>query len=310
MRTYKATLYLRSASATPWQADTLFGHLCWSLVRREGVEFLSEICLDEYRAGRPPVLISDGFPSGWLPRPRIGTREDRDAPLLKADRIRKYRAIKDHLKARWLTLDEFNRARKAEFVQPLVQPDEATRTVSKNQIDRLTNTAGGAGGALYDFTELCLQAVDVYWRVADGYEELVRNFLADLQKTGYGKRKSVGYGEVESFTFDQFDGFVDVPEANGFVTLSCFVPAVSDPREGFWATAVKYGKLGEEGAVSGQPFKRPLIQLVSGSCFYDVPVRGWYGRLITDVSADSNVVQYGYAFPVPLYLPERTNRVE
>ncbi|MBZ0168247.1 MAG: hypothetical protein K8F29_02235 [Kofleriaceae bacterium] len=279
-------------------------------MRRKGAEFLTEIWLDEYRVRKPPVLISDGFPSGWLPRPRIGTQEDRGALPLKAGRIREYRAIKDHLKARWLTLDEFTRARKAEFVLPLVQPDEATRTVSKNQISRLTNTTGDAGGGLYDLMELCLQAVDVYWRIADGYEELVRDFLIDLQKTGYGKRKSVGYGEIESFAFEQFDGFVDVPEANGFVTLSRFVPAVSDPRDGFWATAVKYGKLGEEGAVSGQPFKRPLVQLVLGSCFYDAPVRGWYGRLVTDVSVDSDVVQYGYAFPVPLRLPERTKGID
>ena len=70
MRTYRSILELRSASASRWQADTLFGHLCWSLVRREGEDFLTELFLPEYRRGSPPVVLSDGFPSGFVTRPR------------------------------------------------------------------------------------------------------------------------------------------------------------------------------------------------------------------------------------------------
>jgi hypothetical protein len=32
-------------------------------------------------------------------------------------------------------------------------------------------------------------------------------------------------------------------------------------------------------------------------------VRDWYGRLVPVVAADPRVVQYGYAFPVPMRLP-------
>ena len=301
MRIYKSTLRLKSASGTPWQADTLFGHCCWSIVRHKGPDFLMNVFFAEYRRGKPPVLISDGFPSGWLPRPLGVKRNDREALLPKAERIRRYRTIKDELEAHWLTIEEFNQARHGDFVQPKSQPHSAIRIVVKNQIDRLTNTAG----AVYDFTELYLPEVDVYWRLAEGYEELVRDFLASLLNTGYGKRKSVGYGHVESFTFEAFDKFPTIPEPNGFVTLSSFVPDGADPKDGFWKTTVKYGKLGEEGAVASQPFKRPLIQLTAGSCFYDVPVREWYGRLIESLTTDPNVVHYGYAFPVSLRLPEK-----
>lgn len=305
MRLYRSTFKLRSASASVWQADTLFGHLCWSLVRHQGEEFLREF-LGAYLSGHPSVLLSDGFPAGYLPRPRSGVRGEPGEGLPKHERVQRYRSIKDQIKARWLTLEEFNRACGGELVMPRRQPVPSERVVSKNQIDRLTNTAGGAGGQLYDFREFCLPAVEVYWCMADGYESLVHDFLVDLQVTGYGKRKSVGYGQIKSFGFAAFDGFADISEANGFVALSNFVPASSDPTDGFWTTIVKYGKLGEEGTASGQPFKRPLIQLAAGSCFYDAPIRDWYGRLVPNVAADPQVVQYGYALPLPIQLPKRS----
>ncbi len=304
MRLYRSTLTLRSASASAWQADMLFGHLCWSLVRREGEQYLSDSFLSQYRQGNPPVLMSDGFPTGFLPRPRAAARDGSHERLAKSERVRRYRESKDGANARWLSLDEFNRACRGQFVLAAQQPQTAVRIVSKNQIDRITNTAGGASGELYDFEEFCLDAVDVYWRIADGCEPLVRDFLSDLQSTGYGKRKSVGYGDVASFTLEPFNGFGELPAANGFVTLSNFVPAQSDPINGAWTTTVKYGKLSEDLGHSGLPFKRPMVQLAAGSCFYDSPIRDCYGRLVANVADDSRVVQYGFAFAVPMQLPE------
>jgi CRISPR-associated protein Csm4 len=307
MLLYRSTFHLHSACASAWQADTLFGHLCWSLVRREGEDFLTELFLEEYRAGNPPVLLSDGFPSGYLPRPRVVVPRMSDVvPMSKVERITSYRDVKDRLKARWLSLDEFNRVCRGEAVAPVAeQPEQFERVVSKNQIDRLTDTAGGTGGKLYDFTEFCFPAVDVYWRIAPAYEALVREFLDDLQRTGYGKRKSVGYGDIASCSLAPFDGFSEVPHANGFVTLSNFVPDALDPTDGFWMTTVKYGKLGEDAATGRHPFKRPIIQLQASSCFYDASPREWYGRLVANVAVDPRVVQYAYAFPVPMALPPK-----
>ncbi len=166
MRTYRSTITLGSASASPWQADTLFGHLCWSLARRRGEEYLADQFLAAYRRGEPPVLLSDGFPPSFLPRPRATARMGTDEKRPKAQRVHAYRATKDQLKAGWLTLAEFNRARLGETVLAGPQPLTPTRVVSKNRISRLTNTAGGAGGDLYEFTEFCLPAVEVYWRIA------------------------------------------------------------------------------------------------------------------------------------------------
>lgn len=178
----------------------------------------------------------------------------------------------------------------------------------KNVIDRSTNSAGGSVGNLFEMEEIFIPIVTIYWRIEDSYEEMVREFLTDLASVGYGKRKSIGYGQIENWTLEPYDGFEPVPDADGFVSLSRFVPRPGDPGDGYWNTVVKYGKLGEELAVGPNPFKKPLIQLDVGSCFKDrVPegwVNKWYGGLIENIApGDSRVVQYGYAFLLPMKFP-------
>jgi CRISPR-associated protein Csm4 len=188
----------------------------------------------------------------------------------------------------------------------------SSRAMSKNQIDRSTNTAGGASGELFDFVETFLPEVSIYWRIeGEKWKKVVEDFLDGLKASGYGKRKSVGYGQIESFTLEEFHGFDETPaQANGFISLSRFVPAPNDPTDGYWDIAVKYGKLGEDLAVSGQPFKLPLIQLECGSCFFDEVkpdwVNRWYGQLVDDVAPQRpEVKQYGFAFLVPMWIPEQ-----
>jgi CRISPR-associated protein Csm4 len=307
MRLYKSALILSSASATLWQADTIFGHLCWKLLRRSGEGALKQF-LELYEHGEPPILLSDGFPGDYLPRPLAPPCAEDPSRLAKLERVERQREAKEATRSEWLSLDDFNLARQGKPVKSPPKKDAVAEVMcfgvtAKNQINRLTNTTG-AGGELYDMGEFILTRVTVYWRIADDHFDDVKNFLTDLQATGYGKRKSVGYGHVESFTLEEFDGFAEVPEADGFVTLSRFVPAPSDPTDGFWRAVVKYGKLGEEFAVGGNPFKRPLIQLAAGSCFRSVPMREWYGRIVEGLSARPEVKQYGLAFPVPMRLPK------
>src|SRR5579864_8603715 len=68
MTTYRATFTQRGATLTPWQADTIFGMLCWAIVRREGADTLHTL-LDLYAINQPPFVISNGLPGGLLPVP-------------------------------------------------------------------------------------------------------------------------------------------------------------------------------------------------------------------------------------------------
>src|SRR5258708_1011967 len=116
MQTYRVTFHLTSPSLTLWQADTLFGHLCWALARREGeaaVQSLLEAC----RAGRPPLLLSDGFPGDMLPRPLFppifittGTVEAQRQAM---------RQEKETKAVVWLSMEEFTRNLGGERVRPV-----------------------------------------------------------------------------------------------------------------------------------------------------------------------------------------------
>jgi len=193
-----------------------------------------------------------------------------------------------------------------------------------NTISRLTGTTGEEG-SLFPLEGISLAAeneedrfITVYARVDPGFVACLRRCLDYLRATGYGKRKSVGYGALEEVRLEAFEGFPPVEGENGFVSLSNFVPAASDPTDGAWNTMVKRGRLGEEYATKAagdgnpRPFKRPVVMLTAGSCFYDAAPRPFYGRLVERVHDDADnfghVVQYGLALAVSMRLPEKEDQ--
>lgn len=70
MKTYRITIELQSAFATPLKGDTLFGQLCWAVRNRFGEARLND-CLQGYGNGQPFAVLSDAFPKGYLPMPKL-----------------------------------------------------------------------------------------------------------------------------------------------------------------------------------------------------------------------------------------------
>lgn len=304
MKTFRVTFRLKSAVASAWQADTIFGHLCWALRYLDGEEALKGF-IDSYRNGSPPLIISDGFPGDFLPNPILTLHQGLAGTPLKKQ-IEEFDRAKESRKVGLLTRDEFNTAINCEPVQPAgPKPMPKTRVALKNQINRLTNTTG-EGGHLFESEETFWRdiPISIYLKVKDGFEDHAEKLFRFVAEQGYGKRKSVGYGEIASMDFEPFTGFESPSNANGFITLSHFVPSKNDPHEGFWKTLVKYGKLGEEYAIGENPFKKPIIMFTAGSVFRDSKPREFYGRLVDDISSVPGVAQYAFAFPVPMKLPE------
>lgn len=302
MNTYRVTLSLQTPSGSAWQADTLFGHLCWLCTWRYGKDVV-ENWKTRFQTGNPPFVLSDGFPGDLLPRP-YGLPE-LVTPQNKTEGLKQAIHQKDQKKIAWLTPREFNALRRGENVTvSLNEPHRAftERITFKNQINRDSNTTGEEG-QLYPFVEQFCQTISIYVRIADDEVERLRQLFEDLKQTGYGKRKSIGYGQIEEYRFTLFD-FPEIDHPNGFVSLSHFVPAQHDPTDGQWKLNVKYGKLSGERAAVEKPFKRPLIMLTPGSWFRTAAApKPWYGRLVSDVSpAFPDVVQYGLAFAVPMRL--------
>jgi len=265
--------------------------------------------LARYQSGDPPLVLSDGLPGRLLPRPVPVF--DRSRPKIsKEEGLGEAEQRKPLKKIAWLTEQEFETVRLGQNFTRTTEGDEAREALKvkrvnfKNQISRLTGTTGEEG-QLYPFVEYLWETVTIYLRVADDEVETVRQLFETMQALGYGKRKTIGYGEIESLDWHVFNGFEPIDGANAFVSLSHFVPARTDPHEGQWKVNVKYGKLGGEWAATDNPFKKPLIMLEPGSWFHTDTPKDWYGRLVSGISlARPEVVQYGLAFAVPMKVSE------
>ena len=301
MRWYRIRFKVKSWLSSDWQADTIWGHLCWGLKYLRGEQALTNF-IAAYDTSQPPLFISNGFPGDLLPRPIL------PSPALNfladlAGQKEQFDRQKQAKKELFLNFGEFNRSLRGEMAYPLPKPGICRRVTLKNQINRTTNTTTTEGQSLYPFEEYYCGAITIYAKITDGFEDRARELFDYIAKTGYGKRKSVGYGWLEMLQFEPFAGFDSPDDANAFVSLSNFAPAAHNPTRGFWKTLVKYGKLGEDFANSTNPFKKPLLMFTAGSVFYDSPIGEFYGRLISGLSSSHpEAEQYGFALAVPIKL--------
>src|SRR3989338_3112383 len=303
MKTYRLKIKPHSSFLTPWHADTIFGSLCWIMAWRDGENVLGQF-LQGYKSGDPVFIVSDGMPGDLLPAP---------AHLLlmspESKSFEDYQKAKKMKKIAWLTPDEFASVQKGNLDIEREKDFQTSKTFTTlhSSINRTTGTTGDEG-SLFELEEYSLdrgEAISIYLRIKDGWEEKVFSLFKDLSLMGYGKKKSIGKGSFEIVgELESFDKFDDCKGKNGFISISNFVPARNDPTEGFYKTLVKYGKLGGEFTFGGNPFKKPLMMLAAGSSFHvEGNIKPFYGRMIEGISpAKPEVVHYGYAFSVPIYL--------
>lgn len=303
MKIYRIKLITYSPTLTPFQADIIFGHLCWVIAYKEGENKLQEF-LNPFINDNPPFLISDGFPNELLPKP-LSIRWEDTQEFVSREEMEKRKKIK---KSELVTLEDFNSIRKGPISElQSFEKNFRNITTPHNTISRLTNTALTEGG-VYSLEEAIIPKVSIYLKVIseeENWKNKVSELLEELSKSGYGKKKSIGKGQFKVLEIEEFNKFDKIEEANGFVTLSNFCPKVEDPTEGMYKTFVKYGKLGEEFTFCGNPFKRPLIMIKTGSVFKtNGKPKEFYGRMIKEISpVKKEVVQYAFAFPIPIRYP-------
>lgn len=286
MKSARFLLRPLSPWATAWQADSLFGALCWELARTAGEPALSGV-LQRFRQGPPPFLLSDAFPADLMPRPLCAYPDEWEHALL-------------------ITRDQFTAVRHG---QPCAMELPRQRWFTTLRMTRSFVPRHGGDPVPFEREEYTWQAdvpesdryFSVYARAEEEWLERLAVLFRSLGRSGYGRNSSTGRGAFELLGKAELcDWLEPLPFENAFVSLSHFVPDESDPADGWWQTLVKYPRLGSERAASSSPYKGRLVMLRPGSCFRPAGrPRRWYGRVLAGLSpAFPDIIHYGLAYAV------------
>ncbi len=309
-QTYAIEIKPKSSFITPLQADTIFGSLMWAWRYLKGEERLVEVL--EAFSEAPLFLLSNGFPKGYLPRPLIPLFEPTES-LEEARIQKKVKKItlipEEDYKELVNNLSSFSLA---DLLRKLSNRSEIffkKEPHYKNVINRLSFTTLEGGLFVQEET---YYAKDLNWVIYLSFGqdqslislEEIKQMFNFLSLSGYGKRKSTGKGSFEIIDIKQHK----LPEANNpnaFISLSNYVPAPSDPADGFYELVLKYGKLGGDYAVNKPgPWKKPLRMIKAGSVFrINGELKDYYGVLVSGIYPyDDKVKHYAYAYPLGVRL--------
>lgn len=274
---HRATLSLHTPLGTPLAGDTLFGQLCWALREAQGEAELTRR-LNSYTAGQPWLVVSDGFPAGFLPKPTLPQNFE---PQQNNPALRK--AAK---KRRWIPIDTAS-GNTLDFLQNPLRDllasavDETTAfgqapqsTVQPhNTLNRLTGTTGEGEFAPYTMPQTfyaAAQKINVYLVLdeAQTTPEEISALLSAIGASGFGRDASIGLGK---FTVDTIIALKTPThsKANAFWTLAPCAPQGQDfdGEKSYWRVLTRFGRHGNLHALTGKPFKTPVLLASTGAVF-------------------------------------------
>lgn len=276
---YKLTVELASPLGTPLMGDTLFGQFCW--VMRDGFgENELEKKLDGYCKNNPWVVLSDGFPSGYLPKPTL--------PFSYYPNIEKVGVTTAHKlnkKKNWIAIDDLHLPIKELLIK--AKADKEVYRIDKekkllapisamqfhNKINRQTNTTGEDGFAPYSMPITYFdinQPIDI-WCVIDeerSNPKEVQALFEHIGKYGYGRDASVGLGKFMVKSFSPAN-LPQMNNPNAYLTLANCSPQNQEIilDKSFWKITTRFGRHGNISAIEGKPFKNPILLATAGAVF-------------------------------------------
>jgi len=290
MKLYKVKITPTSTFGTSLKGDTLFGQMCWAIRYTFGEKKLESLLLDY--ANSPFLVVSDGFLSGYLPKPTM------PMSLLGEDGEKK----KENRKKIWLTLDELQ---KGDFAKAKTDKElnnkKKTKAIVKNSLNHQTFRRDDSGAfAPYAEEETDLSPQDIYFLINESrfkVEELKQAFIM-LSKMGYGKNSSIGKG---NFTFGDFEEIKFKNGSKTFMTLSPSVLEEKNIHKTYYEPFTRFGKHGA-GLANTNPFKKPILMADSGAVviFEDTCTKDYIGKAIKGHSTHENTVHQGYSIVLPI----------
>ena len=279
-----ATLKLKTALGTPLVGDTLFGHCCWALSDLFGPSKLEQY-LKGYTAGQPWLVVSDGFPSGYVPKPSVPNHlvaikdTSADRKQLKHKRWIPVGCLSGDLPSllNSAVVDEtaFFAQVEANKAQGRDKPCRVlvSQLQMHNQLNRVTGSTGPGDFAPFASTQTVYaydQLIDVYVIMDTNRvnENEIRSVFSAIGDMGFGRDASTGLGKFELFKLAP----AKPPrheQPTSYLTLGCCAPQ----NHGFqtdkssWKPVVRFGRHGNIYASSRQAFKAPVMLAQTGSIF-------------------------------------------
>jgi len=316
---YKLSLDLKSGLLSELHSDIIFGHFCWRMKDFLGEEKLLEM-LKLYLSGNPVFTISDCLfeknNTLFFSRPFVIKKIDKKEKLTKKEKICNFLIHKTTKSVNLVNVEQFNDILAGKSIQIKKEtslPEFEYDLRVSAEIDR--NKLSTKEGRLFSYAPKYIKKqkkeekvnLALLVKVLDEnkFDEFkCKEILKDVFEIGFGKKKSSGYGQFEIIDdFSEYNEIKEPENPNGFISLSHYLPSSSDSIvDGFYNVNVKYGKLGEELALDGNPFKKPIIFYTPGSCFKTDTIKEFYGRCTNsgEVIYRNEIVHYGFSFSIKM----------
>ena len=274
MKLLKITINPKTLFASKIEGDTLFGLICWSILYQKGQNFLEEL-LEDYKK-EPFCIVSDGFFSGYLPKPTLPKEilQETDIRLKKEYKKRNFIKIDDLLKGELKSV-EIKYPKKIYQVQ--------------NKIDRKAFKTG-ENFAPYEVEYYEYDKTDIYILI-NKEENLIIDSLALIGEIGYAKDASISKGQFDIKNIEDVTSFFK--QADFYMALSSF--CLKGIKNCYYDVYTKFPK-----TLGKNPFKNPLILAKTSAVIMDNKTLYYVGCGIDNFSNDSKILHQGYAITLPI----------
>lgn len=322
------TIEPRSSFGTPLKGDTLFGHFCWQAAYDATLLTVPfETAIKAY-GERPFAIFSTAVPllgNGGLALKRPDAPLDKLFALAGLQReaaIGQRKALK---KKKWLfcdrpgVMENLATCRYGDDQELLVAAgldgsDFATETLqSHNSINRLTGSTG-EGFAPYAQPAITYQP-GLKLALLVGYDPemmTMEGLLAGVRNiglSGFGRDASTGMGRFQVVTHSDCDlAAYGSKNPNALYTLAPSVPETVRYQDMLFTPFTRFGKHGDCLAISGKPFKNPIIMADEGALFFPLDLaqalqRPYLGTAVSGLSKiQESTIAQGYALTIPVRL--------
>ena len=297
MQTYRLQIHPLSPWVTPWHADSVFSAICWAWSSLAGRDSF-ESGLRMFKSGNPPFVISDCFPEDLLPFP-LGARATENDKKLKAIWVNQ-KTFREYAEG---NLDELRPAA-AGGDAPLTDYSRVHASISRE-----TNRA--SEGQLFEEDMHYFRSqggykwLSLYVKGSEQSVALVAECLRVTGSRGFGRKSSTGLGAFELQGKPESCKWLERSESHsGFMALSHFLPAATDPVDGYWRIHVSHPKF--QGDRVNEFLKGTIRFLTPGSMFRtEGKPKDWYGRALPlPRPGMEEAIQYGFCLAAPVRYSE------